>query len=85
MTYGDMLAATRPWKGPFRVVTSNNETFDVWQREGFILTTGHIDIGLLKSGTDEYERTTWVDLGQIDRIEPLSQPVPVKDNGQKEG
>ena len=84
MTYADMLAVTRPWKGPFRIVTANNETFDVWQREGFILTPGHIDIGLLKSGTDEYERTTWVDLAQIVRVEPLSALVQAKGNGETE-
>jgi len=85
MTYGDMVTLTRPWKGPFRLVTSNNEIFDVWQREGFLLTTGYIVIGLLKNPTsNEYDRSTFIDLAQVVRLEPLAAPVPTKGNGQPE-
>jgi hypothetical protein len=77
MTYPDLQAFTKPFR-PFRIVTANNEVFDIWQREGFILTAGYIDIGLLKSGTDEYERVTWVDLALIARVEPLVAAPQVK-------
>lgn len=83
MTFGDMLALTRPFKGPFRVVTSNGESYDVRHREGFILTPGYIFIGLLPSPAGEFfERTTYIDLAHIVRVEPLPQPAPAKGDGQ---
>ena len=83
MTFADLLALTRPFKGPFRVVTSNGESYDVRHREGFILTPGYIFIGLLPSPSGEFfERTTYIDLAQIVRVEPLPQPAPAKGDGQ---
>jgi len=77
MTYGDVRALLRPYRGPFRVVLSNGESFNVWHREGFILTTGHIMIGLPRSpGSDEYEHSIYIDLAQVVRLAALpSQPA----------
>jgi len=83
MTFADMLALTRPFKGPFRVVTSNGESYDVRHREGFILTTDYLFIGLLPSPSGEFfVRTTHIDLVHIVRVEPLPQPAPAKGDGQ---
>lgn len=83
MTYGDMMALTRPWKGPFRIVTTKNEIFDVRHPEGFLLTTTYINVGLLKHpDSNEYDRSTLIDLAQIVRVEPLAIPASTKCNGQ---
>jgi hypothetical protein len=84
MLYADMLALTRPFKGPFRIVTTNGETYDVRHREGFLLTISHIVVGLLKDPDgDTYERSTYIDLAHIVRVEPLTVPTPPKQgNGQ---
>ena len=59
MVYEDMKRLTKPFR-PFRITTTSGESFDVWQREGFLLANWHIVVGLLKSGTDEYEHAPFM-------------------------
>ena len=84
MTYSDLRSLTQPFR-PFRIKTTTGQVYDVWQREGFILANWHIVIGLLKSGTDEYERTVFLDFDHIEHLEFLPQTAPVKGIGQPGG
>lgn len=85
MVYEDMKRLTKPFR-PFRITTTSGESFDVWQREGFLLANWHIVVGLLKPGTDEYERTVHVDFGHMAHLEYLPEPVAsAKGNGQTGG
>ncbi len=85
MTYTELRDLTRPWKGPFRVRTTSGETYDVWQREGFLLTTGCLHIGLLNPGTEDYGRTIYLDPAHVEHVERLETPAPTEGNGQREG
>lgn len=83
MTYGDMRALTRPWRGPFRVHTTDGVSYDVRFSEQFVLTTAHLHIGLLKDPEgDTLEHAVYIDLGHITRLEPLTQASKPKGDGQ---
>jgi hypothetical protein len=85
MLHGDMLQVTNPFR-PFRIVTTNGETYDVRHREGFILTNTSITLGLLPApGAHTFERTVILDLFHIIRLEPLPQQAPLKSNGEVGG
>lgn len=86
MTYPSIRDLTRqkPFH-PFVIQTSTGEVYTVRHLEGFLLATDHIIIGLLKNETgQDYDRTVYIDLAHIVRVEPLPLPTSPKGNGQGE-
>jgi len=86
MTYTSIRDLTRRKRfQPFVIQTTAGEIYTVRHLEGFLLTLDHIVIGLLKDefGQD-YERSVYIDLTHIVRVEPLPIPASAKGNGQSE-
>jgi len=83
MLQADFIRAISPFR-PFRIITTNGETYDIRHREGFILTPTYLTVGLLPGpGAVAYERTTTLDLFHIVRLEDLpGVPTIGKGNGQ---
>ena len=85
MTYPSIRDLTRqkPFH-PFVIQTSTGEIYTVRHLEGFLLTTDHIVIGLLKDEAgQDYERSIYIDLAHIVRVERLPISASAKGNGEQ--
>jgi len=81
----DHAVHTSPFR-PFRITMADGHTYDVRFREGFVLSSTLMTIGLLPSNTQgtSYDRLIHLDLFSITSIEALPVTVPPQGNGQSQ-
>lgn len=83
MSHEDLLdrLRQRPFQ-PFRVVLAEGTAYEVRHPEVFMLGKRSAVIGLATDPAQTvYERTAWVDLFHIGRLEPLDVTTPTGSSG----